>query len=196
MPWSVSDHHLWGGSSWLSAAIGRPVPRLIPPRIAAAASSQPDRQPSGSAIIMMSTEHTAGLPISARLCATCVPKCRNKRCMRLCCGGLRRLGTAGQRDESWRQRRAARPTARTPIEQRIPVVANIPRLSYPPSDVTTMNVAPAIAGATLYAPASAAGAICRLLRRFVVTPDQEHREAGSCADNHRNAKSGGRGISR
>ncbi|CFE81873.1 Uncharacterised protein [Mycobacterium tuberculosis] len=27
---------------------------------------------------------------------------------------------------------------------------------------------------------------------FVVTPDQEHREAGSRADNHRNAKSEGK----
>ncbi len=122
---------------------------------------------------MMSTNTPLATNIGAGQRATCVPSRRNWRCMRLCCGGFRRLGRLGSGARAGVNVSAARPTARTPIEQRIPVVANIPiraRLSHPtaPSDVTTMNVAPAIAGATpRYASASAAaGAICCLRRSW------------------------------
>ncbi len=119
-----------------------------------------------------------------------LPSRRNWRCMRLCCGGLRRLARLAS--AGWRQRRTAQAHCKTPIEQRIPVVANIPiraRLSHPtaPNDVCDHDERriPAIASATpRYASASAA-AETMLPSSFVVTPDQEHREAGSRADNHR-----------
>ncbi len=84
-------------------------------------------------------------------------------------------------------------------EQRIPVRCEhtdpAPGSAIPntPSDVTTMNVVPRIAGANSRG-TSASAAAGRQYVAFVVqvTPDQVRREAGSRADNHRNAKSEGK----
>ncbi|CFR64891.1 Uncharacterised protein [Mycobacterium tuberculosis] len=193
------DHHL-GGQQLVrgKVAIGRPVTAIGFRRGRGCRGFVPaDRHPR-ERDHHDEYEHTAGYQYRRRPARHMCAESPKLALYALVLWRFEEVGTAGQRDESWRQRQCGQAHCENAnrakdsgcCEHTDPCQAqpshSAQRCDHDERRTRDRRRHPAVR-------------VCQRRRRgnmlpssFVVTPDQEHREAGSRADNHRNAKSEGK----